>query len=194
MAWRRRGDKPLSEPILVILPTPICVTRPHRVKSKNGWSHLDTALAIRVNSCERNLTSLFSGSLPDLIISTLTPNLPWDIARYQRPFCMMSSDQQQCGTTSTLTKTCLIFSRHCFCWWPSNVTEHRRRTHDAIMSLLRQNDVVTSFWRNNHVIILSCARWAGTMTTKFGSDGNGNRMHYSDVTWAPRHLNSPAAQ
>ena len=28
MAWRRPGDKPLSEPMLVRLPTHICVTRP----------------------------------------------------------------------------------------------------------------------------------------------------------------------
>ena len=28
MAWRRLGDKPLSEPMLVRLPTHICVTRP----------------------------------------------------------------------------------------------------------------------------------------------------------------------
>ena len=32
MAWRRPGDKPLSEPIVVRLPTHICVTRPHWVK------------------------------------------------------------------------------------------------------------------------------------------------------------------
>ena len=29
MAWRRPGDKPLSEPMMVSLPTQICVTRPH---------------------------------------------------------------------------------------------------------------------------------------------------------------------
>ena len=29
MAWRRPGDKPLSEPMLVSLLTHICVTRPH---------------------------------------------------------------------------------------------------------------------------------------------------------------------
>ena len=34
MAWRRRGDKPLSEPIMVSLPTHICVTRPQRVNRK----------------------------------------------------------------------------------------------------------------------------------------------------------------
>ena len=28
MAWRRAGDKPLSEPMMVNLPTHICVTRP----------------------------------------------------------------------------------------------------------------------------------------------------------------------
>ena len=32
MAWRRLGDKPLSEPMLVRLPTHICVTRPQWVK------------------------------------------------------------------------------------------------------------------------------------------------------------------
>ena len=28
MAWRRSGDKPLSEPMMIILPTHICVIRP----------------------------------------------------------------------------------------------------------------------------------------------------------------------
>ena len=32
MAWRRSGDKPLSEPMLVSLPMNICVTRPQWVK------------------------------------------------------------------------------------------------------------------------------------------------------------------
>ena len=31
MAWRRPGDKPLSEPMMVSLPTHICVTRPQCV-------------------------------------------------------------------------------------------------------------------------------------------------------------------
>ena len=31
MAWRRPGDKPLSEPMMVRLPTHICVTRPQWV-------------------------------------------------------------------------------------------------------------------------------------------------------------------
>ena len=34
MAWRRSGDKPLSEAMMVCLPTHICVARPHWVKNR----------------------------------------------------------------------------------------------------------------------------------------------------------------
>ena len=39
MAWRRPGDKPLSGPMMVKLPTHICVTRPQWVKIERprGW-------------------------------------------------------------------------------------------------------------------------------------------------------------
>ena len=39
MAWRRPGDKPLSQPMMVILQTHICVTRSQWVKCRNtlGW-------------------------------------------------------------------------------------------------------------------------------------------------------------
>ena len=33
MAWRRAGDKPLSEPMMVSSPTHICITRPQWVKT-----------------------------------------------------------------------------------------------------------------------------------------------------------------
>ena len=36
MAWRRPGDKPLSEPMMVSLTTHICVTRPQWVKETSG--------------------------------------------------------------------------------------------------------------------------------------------------------------
>ena len=32
MAWRRQGDKPLSDPMMGRLPTHICITRPQCVK------------------------------------------------------------------------------------------------------------------------------------------------------------------
>ena len=37
MAWRRPGDKPLSEPMMVSLLTHICVTRPQWVKTTWRW-------------------------------------------------------------------------------------------------------------------------------------------------------------
>ena len=37
MAWRRPGDKPLSEPMLISLPTHICVTRPQWVNNGAAW-------------------------------------------------------------------------------------------------------------------------------------------------------------
>ena len=37
MAWRRSGDKPLSEPMMVSLLTHICVTRPQWVKDIYQW-------------------------------------------------------------------------------------------------------------------------------------------------------------
>ena len=40
MAWRRPDDKPLSEPMMVSLPTHICVTRPQWVKSPTTWLYI----------------------------------------------------------------------------------------------------------------------------------------------------------
>ena len=40
MAWRRIGDKPLSEPIMVNLVTHICVTRPQWVKRGLGGHNI----------------------------------------------------------------------------------------------------------------------------------------------------------
>ena len=40
MAWRRSGDKPLSQPMMDSLLTHICVTRPQWVIQCNGASHL----------------------------------------------------------------------------------------------------------------------------------------------------------
>ena len=37
MAWRRSGDKPLSEPMMISLPTHICVTRPYWVNARKTW-------------------------------------------------------------------------------------------------------------------------------------------------------------
>ena len=38
MAWRRPGDKPFSEPVMVRLQTHICVTRPQWLKYTRWWN------------------------------------------------------------------------------------------------------------------------------------------------------------
>ena len=41
MAWRRSGDEPLSEPVMVSLLTHICVTRPQWVKLVCNWEIIE---------------------------------------------------------------------------------------------------------------------------------------------------------
>ena len=48
MAWRRPGDKPLSEPMMVGLPTHICVTRPQWVITIGTRAHMTS-----INSFDR---------------------------------------------------------------------------------------------------------------------------------------------
>ena len=56
MAWRRPGDKPLSEPMMVSLPTHICVTRPQ-------WVNLGQLNSLW-RSC-RSLSSMMVSWWPD---------------------------------------------------------------------------------------------------------------------------------
>ena len=52
MAWRRPGDKPLFEPMLVFVPTHICVTRPQWVKCRS--SVIFEKLRVIDNKVQRN--------------------------------------------------------------------------------------------------------------------------------------------
>ena len=56
---------------------------------------------------------------------------------------------------------------------PKLVSSLNQRTHDVmITSLLRQNDVETSFWRFNDVIITSYVRWQGLSPLWFVNKNN----------------------
>ena len=70
MAWRRPGDKPLSEPMMVILLTHICVTRPQWVKPLLIYAPTSTAAKVRTEclyalksdsfqNCNINLFNVF---------------------------------------------------------------------------------------------------------------------------------------
>ena len=68
---------------------------------------------------------------------------------------------------TTVTCTCFEYDTYDLCTVGTGAAirnqirrNHTQHTHDAIMtSLLRQNDVATSFWRNNDVIIVSYKCW-----------------------------------
>ena len=66
MAWRRPGDKPLSEPMMVRLPTHICVTRPQWVKT--------CGMKLRLPSKTSTMQSLKFGN-GEAILSHALPRL-----------------------------------------------------------------------------------------------------------------------
>ena len=51
MAWRRPDDKPLSEPMMVRLPTHICFTPPQWVKNLSIYSRIRLQLTIQWHPC-----------------------------------------------------------------------------------------------------------------------------------------------
>ena len=95
MAWRRPGDKPLSEPMMVKLPTHICVTRPQWVKPyqlKDTWWSICTSWSLvviwasyqirRIAGCAcAGMPGTFSPSPrdsdPDMHHGTCVTHVPW---------------------------------------------------------------------------------------------------------------------
>ena len=63
MAWRRPGDKPLSEPMMVSLPTNICVTRPQWPSSLINIHYQTSMRHINPIACQWYLLCQFSFSL-----------------------------------------------------------------------------------------------------------------------------------
>ena len=57
MAWRRLGDKPLSEPRMISSPTHICVTRPQWVNRKRLTAYVASAVITQLISQEAALSA-----------------------------------------------------------------------------------------------------------------------------------------
>ena len=60
MAWRCLGNKPLSEPMMIRLPTHICITRPQWVKMQDSmvrkWSRGGCKVSLHLaNSCQNKI-------------------------------------------------------------------------------------------------------------------------------------------
>ena len=75
MAWCRSGDRPLCEPMMVILPTHKCVSRPQWVNSlipSEAYMHsLTRSSLVQVMPCRRFDTKTLTE--PSLIYSQLNP-------------------------------------------------------------------------------------------------------------------------
>ena len=61
IAWRRSGDKPLSEPMIVSLPTHICVTRPQWVKDEPFHYVYVRPFFVHTSGLKSNTKPLFVG-------------------------------------------------------------------------------------------------------------------------------------
>ena len=90
MAWRRPGDKPLSEPMMVRLPTHICVTRPQ-------WVKLTTTIARAQRVKELNWLFLLMGQCK----KDKTPSL---------------THYSSIANAQELRLSCTIPLRWCFFW------------------------------------------------------------------------------
>ena len=70
MAWRRPGDKPLSEPLMVSLPTHICVTRPQWVNKPSLVQITSRRLFI-----DKSLYEKMSDHYGDVTMGTITSKI-----------------------------------------------------------------------------------------------------------------------
>ena len=79
MVWRRLGDKPLSEPMMVRLPTHICVTRPQWVKVTH-LKYKDDQICLKIADTFSEVPGfhyiLYSGYLSDIPCVRLWYDLP----------------------------------------------------------------------------------------------------------------------
>ena len=75
MAWRRPGDKPLSEPMMVNLPTHICVARPQWVNITNRYICLSLPALVRTTmTAAKAQKNDGYGSMPFIFV----PQLQYD--------------------------------------------------------------------------------------------------------------------
>ena len=117
MAWRRPGNKPLSEPMMVILLTHICVTRPQWVKDIFGVFFANVSIRSRDSE-------LYSYSRPPSYApakSLLWNHIEGDgVTNHQRLDCLLGRlFRSTSKKTSKLRVAGLCEGNHC---WPVDST------------------------------------------------------------------------
>ena len=85
MAWRRPGDKPLCEPMMVSLLTHICVTRPQCVKHPGHEDHSGYGLRQSEKTFRCNGVSHWLNPYPEWFLGTGTCTFYWQMGRILPP-------------------------------------------------------------------------------------------------------------
>ena len=142
MAWRRSGDKPLSEPMMVSIPTHICVTRPQWVKwiGLFIYGHIHNEIIYRDMERVRVLFVLFHFGLMNSIwtdLSTLYLHFPKGqsvnfLMKLQIVFVLLSalsvSGYSQCQKAkkngTIIQENIEIVIRKPVCWIPRKLTTY----------------------------------------------------------------------
>ena len=104
MAWHRPSDKPLSEPMMVRLPTHVCVTRPQWVKLV---CYLFQCIDFKFCSLHDRVFCNHSGINHNLIIHH---HIWVNIQKFQISAVKTLQDGQNCGEIIMLYRTLVIFS------------------------------------------------------------------------------------
>ena len=127
MAWRRSGDKPLSEPIMISLPTHICGTRPQWVK-----------YAILTNRLVLLLNVLFSEDLQyDVWVNPTLQQLSW-FRNYQKCRMQPNIDLMKFVFCESHMAICCQNASTNSAWW-------RNEAEDWVLIKLSMKCFETSF-------------------------------------------------
>ena len=80
MAWRRSGDRPLSEPMMVSLPTHICVTRPQWVKER-----VALAICVPMSVMIADISCSALWVRPHVVLSYRLSRWWWELVTFRVP-------------------------------------------------------------------------------------------------------------
>ena len=97
MDWRRLGDKPLSEPMMVRLPTHICVTQPQWVNNlyRSSYCIANTYLLIHSNRKQHFNHSL---GMPCLMLARARYGYGVEQHQQWENMVLLGKSENKCGT------------------------------------------------------------------------------------------------
>ena len=104
MAWRRAGEKPLSEPMMVTLPSHICVTRPQWFKGQ--WPESLRNVSVEIRILWQELSSFWL----DHSTATIQSEAMWENCEYLN-MDLLSNPGHICW----LVDNCLLFQFFFLC-------------------------------------------------------------------------------